>query len=167
MGATGDDRNFVLQTHDLPSFCLGHERAYPFRIGVCYPPFGGTIEGQMAGWTDQVAIVTGSSRGIGRAIARALGWSRTQRGGILDANAQYGERTMVGRTGRPHDIANAAGFLPSPGSGFVTAQVTTVDGRRWTHRAWLKGGGFTARRISALDASTLRPTRGDSEGYNR
>ena len=27
----------------------------------------------MAGWTNQVAIVTGSSRGIGRAIARALG----------------------------------------------------------------------------------------------
>jgi 3-oxoacyl-[acyl-carrier protein] reductase len=47
-------------------------QAYPFRIGVCYAPFGGTIGGQMAGWTDQVAIVTGSSRGIGRAIARAL-----------------------------------------------------------------------------------------------
>jgi NAD(P)-dependent dehydrogenase (short-subunit alcohol dehydrogenase family) len=30
------------------------------------------IEGQMADWTGQVAIVTGSSRGIGRAIARAL-----------------------------------------------------------------------------------------------
>jgi NAD(P)-dependent dehydrogenase (short-subunit alcohol dehydrogenase family) len=27
---------------------------------------------KMAGWTNQVAIVTGSSRGIGRAIARAL-----------------------------------------------------------------------------------------------
>jgi 3-oxoacyl-[acyl-carrier protein] reductase len=30
------------------------------------------IEEQMADWTGQVAIVTGSSRGVGRAIARAL-----------------------------------------------------------------------------------------------
>src|SRR5437763_5713167 len=54
-----------------PSFA--GPRAYPFRIGVCYTRFGGVIEEQMADWTDQVAIVTGSSRGIGRAIARALG----------------------------------------------------------------------------------------------
>jgi hypothetical protein len=46
--------------------------AYPFRIVICYPRFDGMIEGQMADWTDQVAIVTGSSRGIGRAIARAM-----------------------------------------------------------------------------------------------
>jgi 3-oxoacyl-[acyl-carrier protein] reductase len=38
------------------------------------------------------------------------------------------ERTMVGRTGR--DIANAVAFLAAPGSGFVTAQVVTVDGGR-------------------------------------
>src|SRR5205807_3143810 len=32
----------------------------------------GVIGGQMTGWTEQIAIVTGGSRGIGRAIARAL-----------------------------------------------------------------------------------------------
>jgi 3-oxoacyl-[acyl-carrier protein] reductase len=37
------------------------------------------------------------------------------------------ERTMVGRTGRPDDIANAVALLASPESGFVTAQVLTVD----------------------------------------
>ncbi len=41
-----------------------------------------------------------------------------------------GERAMVGRPGEPDDIANAVAFLAAPKSGFVTAQVLTVDGGR-------------------------------------
>jgi NAD(P)-dependent dehydrogenase (short-subunit alcohol dehydrogenase family) len=40
------------------------------------------------------------------------------------------ERSMVGRTGEPDDIANAVAFLASPASGFITAQILTVDGGR-------------------------------------
>ena len=50
------------------------------------------------------------------------------------------ERTMVGRTGQPDDIANAVAFLASPKSGFVTAQVLTIDGGRMDyigHGGWL------------------------------
>ncbi len=38
--------------------------------------------------------------------------------------------SMVGRAGTPEDIANAVAFLASPESGFITAQVLTVDGGR-------------------------------------
>jgi NAD(P)-dependent dehydrogenase (short-subunit alcohol dehydrogenase family) len=40
------------------------------------------------------------------------------------------ERAMVGRAGQPDDLANAVAFLAAPESGFVTAQVITVDGGR-------------------------------------
>jgi 3-oxoacyl-[acyl-carrier protein] reductase len=40
------------------------------------------------------------------------------------------ERSMVGRVGDPEDIANAVAFLASPASGFITAQILTVDGGR-------------------------------------
>lgn len=38
--------------------------------------------------------------------------------------------SMVGRVGDPEDIAHAVAFLVSPESGFITAQVITVDGGR-------------------------------------
>ena len=41
-----------------------------------------------------------------------------------------GERSMVGRVGDPEDIANVVAFLVAPESGFITAQVITVDGGR-------------------------------------
>jgi 3-oxoacyl-[acyl-carrier protein] reductase len=40
------------------------------------------------------------------------------------------ERSMVGRVGDPEDVANAVVFLAAPESGFITAQVVTVDGGR-------------------------------------
>jgi NAD(P)-dependent dehydrogenase (short-subunit alcohol dehydrogenase family) len=44
--------------------------------------------------------------------------------------AAIAARTMVRRIGRPEDIAHAVAFLVAPESGFVTAQVLTVDGGR-------------------------------------
>ena len=44
--------------------------------------------------------------------------------------ADIAQKAMVQRVGRPEDIANAAAFLCSPESGFITAQVLTVDGGR-------------------------------------
>src|SRR6516164_4163283 len=39
---------------------------------------------------------------------------------------------MMDRFGEPEDVANAVVFLASPESGWITAQVLTVDGGRWT-----------------------------------
>lgn len=41
-----------------------------------------------------------------------------------------GQRSMVGRTGEPDEIAHAIAFLAAAESGFITAQVLTVDGGR-------------------------------------
>lgn len=48
---------------------------------------------------------------------------------------RIGGLAMMGRIGRPEDIANAVAFLASPDSGWVTAQVLTVDGGRMDYIA--------------------------------
>ena len=42
----------------------------------------------------------------------------------------FAARAMMGRIGEPEDVANAVVFLASPDSGWITAQVLTVDGGR-------------------------------------
>jgi 3-oxoacyl-[acyl-carrier protein] reductase len=58
----------------------------------------------------------------------------TQRGrGAADwpgTEEAFAARAMMGRIGEPEDIANAVVFLASPESGWITAQVLTVDGGR-------------------------------------
>jgi len=58
----------------------------------------------------------------------------TQRGrGAADwpgTEERFAARAMMGRIGEPEDIANAVVFLASPGSGWITAQMLTVDGGR-------------------------------------
>ena len=44
--------------------------------------------------------------------------------------ARFAALAMMGRIGEPEDIANAVAFLASPESGWITAQVFTVDGGR-------------------------------------
>jgi 3-oxoacyl-[acyl-carrier protein] reductase len=58
----------------------------------------------------------------------------TQRGrGAADwqgTEERFAARAMMGRIGEPEDIANAVIFLASPESGWITAQMLTVDGGR-------------------------------------
>jgi len=42
---------------------------------------------------------------------------------------------MLGRIDEPDDIANAIAFLAAPESGWITAQVLTVDGGRMDYIA--------------------------------
>jgi 3-oxoacyl-[acyl-carrier protein] reductase len=42
----------------------------------------------------------------------------------------FAAKAMMGRIGEPEDIANAVAFLASPESGWITAQMLTVDGGR-------------------------------------
>jgi 3-oxoacyl-[acyl-carrier protein] reductase len=73
-----------------------------------------------------------ASRGITvNAIAPGFVLTDMAAAGRTEADfAAIAARTMVRRIGRPEDIAHAVAFLVAPESGFLTAQVLTVDGGR-------------------------------------
>src|SRR5260370_11185525 len=71
------------------------------------------IEGQMMDWTDQVAIVTGSSRGIERAIARAL--------------AARGAAICINYAGRTAEAEAAAAEIAAAGGRVITIPADVAD----------------------------------------
>jgi 3-oxoacyl-[acyl-carrier protein] reductase len=48
----------------------------------------------------------------------------------LGTEKRFAALAMMGRIGEPEDVAHAVAFLASPESGWITAQVLTVDGGR-------------------------------------
>jgi 3-oxoacyl-[acyl-carrier protein] reductase len=88
------------------------------------------------------ALITGSSSGIGEAIARTLALERTMRG--IAAQRGWGDDwpeierravaeivpNSVGRIGHVEDIANAVAFLASPLADYIDGATLRVDGGR-------------------------------------
>jgi len=57
----------------------------------------------------------------------AGGWAATEQ--------RFAAKAMMGRIGAPEDIAHAIAFLAAPASGWITAQMLTVDGGRMDYIA--------------------------------
>ena len=81
-----------------------------------------------------VAVLTGSSRGIGRGIAKVLG----ERGATVYVTSQSEaqkratwEQQAIKRLGEPKDVTGAVIFLTSDDAAFITGQAIVVDGGQY------------------------------------
>jgi len=90
-----------------------------------------TAKGGLVGATRSLALELGRAGITVNAIAPGFVLTDMAAAGRTEADfAAIAARTMVRRVGRPEDIAHAVSFLVSTESGFLTAQVLTVDGGR-------------------------------------
>ena len=81
--------------------------------------------------TRRFALELGSHGITVNAVAPGFVLTDMNRAGRTEADlAALAARTMLRRIGTPEDIAHAVAFLASPESGWITAQVLTVDGGR-------------------------------------
>jgi len=106
-------------------------------IGTALPgnAFYAATKAEVAILTKRFAMELGSHNITVNAVAP--GFVRTdmtkQGRGAADwqgTEQRFAKSAMMGRIGEPEDIANAVVFLASPESGWITAQMLTVDGGR-------------------------------------
>jgi NAD(P)-dependent dehydrogenase (short-subunit alcohol dehydrogenase family) len=106
-------------------------------IGTALPgnAFYAATKAEVATLTRRFAMELGSYGITVNAVAPGFVRTDMTKGGRGAADWQGTEerlaaRAMMGRIGEPEDIANAVAFLAAPESGWITAQMLTVDGGR-------------------------------------
>ncbi len=106
-------------------------------IGTALPgnAFYAATKAEVAILTKRFAMELGPHNITVNAVAPGFVRTDMTRGGRGTADWQgteerFAAKAMRGRIGEPEDIANAIAFLGSPQSGWITAQMLTVDGGR-------------------------------------
>jgi 3-oxoacyl-[acyl-carrier protein] reductase len=106
-------------------------------IGTALPgnAFYGATKAEVMSLTRRFALELGPHGITVNAVAPGFVRSDLTRHGRGAADWQgteqrFAARAMMGRIGEPEDVANAVVFLASPESGWITAQLLTVDGGR-------------------------------------
>ena len=99
----------MLSSREIPNLSSYASKRFAMELG----PHNITVNAVAPGFvrTD----MTRSGRGAGD-------WQGTEQ--------RFAQSAMMCRIGEPEDIANAVVFLASPESGWITAQMLTVDGGR-------------------------------------